>query len=132
MQPLTQSDPGDGENKPHQGVQRADLPQNIEAHGRIIPDIPAQPSVYETACEKFNAGYSSGTEKTFPKKGDVGCGNQIHETKAYPAAEQHTPVGAPAPDDLQQTVAHSAQNKNQKILNKYHSRSKLFTILLSP
>ena len=61
---IVQDDGCSTERKEHKGEGKADLTKEVKRQVRIVPDIPSEPEIYETAGGKFN---------TQGEKPDVKC-----------------------------------------------------------
>ena len=99
--------------KPHEGKFKADLPQQVESGGGIIPDAKVQNTVDEDSDEKFRRGDEGGAKQTAQEKGR-GCHFSIHKAdhrQAKAARQDHGWVRISSPKKLQHTVSDAAHQR---------------------
>ena len=97
---------GDGKPKPEQGIQRADLPEDVERPVCVVPDVPAEAQVDEHAGEILHRRDGSRAQRPAPPEhGALAPRDQIDQHGAHAAAQQHRPVRPAAPEQLQPAVA---------------------------
>ena len=67
-QKAAQTETGDGKQQPHQEKLRAYLSPKVSGQGGVVPDLPFQNYVNQTAGDELDRRYDAGAEQTFPRE----------------------------------------------------------------
>jgi hypothetical protein len=102
----------DTEYEPECGKGDTYLPEKIEGHIRVIPDVPVHNNIVEYPYGKLYGGYHDRTDYTAAYERHSAAAVYCIEYRKYGAARQrHCPVSIAAHDYFYKTVAEIAHKK---------------------
>ena len=109
------------QSAPEQGIERTDLPQNIQRHIGIVPNVPAQVQIDDASRREFRRRDGERTENTADEQGKPSAVyvQSVQDEKAYPARYRHAPVGVAAPENFQHAVQRTAEEKNHRPFRRF-------------
>ena len=112
---------GPGEQQPEKAELGTDLAHQVIGHGGIIPYMPAQTQIHQTAHREFNGADTGDTqEKLFPQGFPHARCDQVDNIKAESTHKEHGPMGIPAPEQLDAAIADGTKKINADKFQSVH------------
>lgn len=115
------------EQQPKQGIEGADLTENIKRNPAVVPDIHFEHQIEDDPENEFNRRH---TERTYRRFEDGGAlfelfGNERKDNKTDTARDNHCPMRSAAPYYFDYCVTRSARSEKDR--NSFHLFQKNIT-----